>query len=61
MDQMMVDVTDIPDVTVGDIATIIGRDGDAFVSVDEVAEQAKTIPYEILCSMSRPRLPRIYL
>lgn len=61
MDQMMVDVTDIPEVEVGDIATIIGKDGDSVITVDEVAEGAETIPYEILCSLSRPRLPRIYL
>lgn len=61
MDQMMVDVTDIPDVEVGDVATIIGSDGDAVVSVDEVASEAGTISYEILCSMSKPRLPRVYL
>ncbi len=61
MDQMMVDVTDIPGVEAGDIATIIGRDGDAAISVDEIAAEAETISYEILCSLSRPRLPRIYL
>ncbi len=61
MDQMMVDVTDIEGVQKGDIATIIGRDGDAVISVDEVADEAGTISYEILCSLSRPRLPRIYL
>ena len=60
MDQMMVDVTDIPEVAVGDVATIIGSDGDAAIPVDEVAALAGTIPYEILCSLSRPRLPRVY-
>ena len=60
MDQMMVDVTDIPEVKVGDIATIIGCDGNATITADEVAEQAGTISYEILCSLSRPRLPRLY-
>ena len=61
MDQMMVDVTDIPGVSEDDIATIIGRDGDAYISVDEVAAEAETIPYEVLCSLSRPRLPRVYI
>ncbi len=60
MDQMMVDVTDIPGVSVGDVATIIGTDGDASISADEVAEASGTISYEILCSLSRPRLPRVY-
>ena len=61
MDQMMVDVTDIEGVETGDIATIIGTDGDASISVDELAEAAETISYELLCSLSRPRVPRIYL
>ncbi len=61
MDQMMVDVTDIPDVSEGDIATIIGKDGDAAISVDEIAESVGTISYEIVCSLSRPRLPRVYI
>lgn len=61
MDQMMVDVTDIPGVSENDTATIIGRDGDAYISVDEVAAEAETIPYEVLCSLSRPRLPRVYI
>jgi len=61
MDQMMVDVTDIPEVQVGDVATLIGSDGEAMITADEVAEQAGTISYEILCSLSRPRLPRLYL
>lgn len=61
MDQMMVDVTDIPGISEGDIATIIGRDGDAYISAEEVAAEADTIPYEILCSLSRPRLPRVYI
>lgn len=61
MDQMMVDVTDIPGVAEGDVATVIGRDGDAYISADEVAAEAETIPYEILCSLSRPRLPRVYI
>lgn len=61
MDQMMVDVTDIPGVSEGDVATIIGNDGDAYISAEEVASEAETIPYEILCSLSRPRLPRVYI
>ncbi len=61
MDQMMVDVTDIEGVKVGDTVTIIGKDKDASISVEELAEAAETIPYELLCSFSRPRLPRIYI
>lgn len=60
MDMCMVDVTDIPDVQSGDVATIFGRDGEAFISIDELAEKAGTISYELLCAVS-PRVPRIYL
>lgn len=59
MDQTMLDVTDVPDVAEGDVVTVFGRDGDAFVSVDEVAALAGTINYEIVCAVSR-RVPRCY-
>lgn len=54
MDQMMVDVTEIPGVTPGDTAIVIGRDpGGEEITVEEVARQAQTIPHEILCSLVR--------
>ena len=46
------------DVSVGDIVTFVGRDGEAELSLEEVAESARTIGYEILTGLS-PRLPRI--
>lgn len=48
MDQMSVDVTDITDVCQNDIAVIIGKSGDAEISVGEIAKQADTISNEIL-------------
>ncbi len=57
MDQMMIDVTDIENVKVGSIATLIGKTPP--VSAETLAEMIGTIPYEILCSVSR-RVPRIY-
>ena len=48
MDQLLVDVTDAPPVTAGDVATIIGRDGDACIPVEEVARRCDTISNEIL-------------
>jgi alanine racemase len=60
MDMSMADVTDIPDAAVGDIATVFGHDGDASISVDELADLSGTISYELLCAVS-PRVPRIYL
>lgn len=59
MDQMMVDVTDIPDVTEEDIVTLIGADEKETVTADELAELVGTINYEITCGISK-RVPRIY-
>ncbi len=60
MDMCMLDVTGVPDVRVGDIATFFGHDGDSFISVDEQAEKSGTISYELLCAMS-PRVKRVYI
>ena len=60
MDMCMVDVTDVPDAREGDTATIFGTDGNETISVDELAETAGTISYELLCAVS-PRVPRVYL
>lgn len=60
MDQLMVDISDIPKVDVGDIATLIGSQGEACVSVYEVATHSNTITNEILSSLGE-RLPRIYI
>lgn len=60
MDMCMADVTDIPSVKVGDVATIFGHDGDDFIPVEDLAEKAGTISYELLCAVS-PRVPRIYI
>lgn len=59
MDMCMVDVTDLPTVKLGDIATIIGQQGDYEVKVDEVAEMADTISYEVFCAIGK-RVPRVY-
>ena len=58
MDQMMVDVTDIPNAQAGDEAVIFG-DGIAY-SVDDIAAAANTVNYEILCDIGR-RVPRVYV
>ena len=59
MDMMMVDVTDIPSVRVGDQVTLIGRQGEDAIWADEIAGWAGTIPYETLCAIG-PRIPRVY-
>ena len=59
MDMCMIDVTDVPDAKVGDVVTVFGCDGEAVLPVEEQAEKAGTISYELLCAVS-PRIPRIY-
>lgn len=58
MDYTTIDVTDIPKVAVEDIVTIIGSDGEARIDVEEIANLADTIAYEITCSVGR-RVQRI--
>jgi alanine racemase len=58
MDMTVVDITAIAEAAVGDVVTLIGADGDACITVDDVAALAETISYEILTGL-RPRLPRV--
>ena len=60
MDQMMVDVTDIPGVCVGDPVTLIGTDGENTITMEQIADQAGSFHYEFACGISR-RVPRRYL
>lgn len=59
MDQMMVDVTDIENVTRADIVTLIGKDGDAEITVEKIAALAGTFNYEFVCDLGK-RIPRSY-
>ena len=59
MDQIMVDVTDIPDVKVEDEVILIGGAEDKYISVEEVAAPAASFNYELVCNISR-RVPRVY-
>ena len=60
MDQLMIDVSDIPDVKAGDIVTLIGKDGDDCITADELADIYGTIGYEVVCGISK-RVPRILI
>lgn len=53
MDQMMLDVTDIPDVKMGDVAILIGSDGDKAIYAEDWAKEAGTISYEIFTNFKR--------
>ena len=60
MDQMMVDVTDIPETSVGDRVTLVGRDGEEIITMEAIAAAAESFNYEFVCGISR-RVPRIYV
>lgn len=60
MDQLMLDVTDIPDITTDDEVTLIGKSENEEISVEEVAAPAASFNYELVCNISR-RVPRIYI
>ena len=59
MDQMMVDVTDIPDVTLNDRVVLVGKSGDEEITMEQLAAAMDTINYEVVCGISR-RVPRVY-
>ncbi|MDE2483672.1 MAG: alanine racemase, partial [candidate division NC10 bacterium] len=48
MDQCLIDVTDVPQACEGEVATLLGRDGEECISIADWSEQLGTIPYEIL-------------
>jgi len=60
MDQMTVDVTDIPETKMGDSAILIGCDGNEIYTADDMAEQLGTIGYEAVCGISK-RAQRFYI
>ena len=59
MDQMMVDVTHIPQTQPGDPVTLVGHDGDEVITVEQIAGEAGSFNYEFICGISR-RVPRVY-
>ena len=59
MDQCMVDVTDVPDVKLGDEVIVMGSDGVHTISAEDIADATGTIDYEICCAFGQ-RLPKVY-
>lgn len=59
MDQMMVDVTGIPQAALGDPVTLVGADGEERITVEQIAAAADSFNYEFVCGISR-RVPRVY-
>ena len=60
MDQLMVDVTHIPETRLEDTVILIGKSGDAQITVEQIAAAADSFNYELVCGISR-RVPRIYV
>ena len=60
MDQFMVDVTEIPDVSRGDEVTLLGQDQEEEITVEELSDLCGRFPYEFVCCVSK-RVPRVYL
>ena len=60
MDMTLIDVTDVPHVAVDDYVTLLGSEGEAAITAEDLGELLGTISYEITCGISS-RVPRIYL
>lgn len=60
MDQTMLDVGEIKDLKIAEEVTLIGRQGKERISVEELANLSRTIPYEVVCGIGS-KIPRLYL
>ena len=60
MDQFMADVTDVPDINIGDEVILFGTDGNNTITVESVAQLMGTINYETICVIGK-RVPRVYI
>jgi len=60
MDLCTIDVTHIPHCAVGDEVVLLGKQGTEYISANEIAHQAKTISYEVLCALGK-RAPRVFV
>jgi alanine racemase len=60
MDLTMLDVSDIDGVSVGDEVVVMGRQNEEEITVDDIAEKAGMIPYDVLCGINK-RVPRVYI
>lgn len=61
MDQTMIDVTDLPQVEVGDEVVLWGRQGQEEITVEEIAEKIGTINYEIVHMPDKKRVPKLFI
>jgi len=61
MDQTMIDVTDLPQVEIGDEVVLWGRQGQEEISVEEIADKIKTINYEVVHMPDKKRVPKLFI
>ncbi len=59
MDQTMIDVSEIPDVALGDEVVLFGKQGENVIPVEEIAGMSASFNYEAVCDINR-RVPRIF-
>lgn len=59
MDQMMIDVTDIPEVKRGDTVTLMGWDEKELITAEEIGALSHSFHYEMVCNVGK-RIPRVY-
>ncbi len=60
MDQMVLDITNNPEIKVGKVVTLLGSDGDMFISPQTWSDLSGSIPWEVLCGFKN-RLPRVVI
>ncbi|MCG2821928.1 MAG: alanine racemase, partial [Candidatus Atribacteria bacterium] len=61
MDQTMVDVTNLPQVEIGDEVVLWGRQGQEEITVEEIADKIKTINYEVVHMPDKKRVPKLFI
>ena len=59
MDQLMIDVTDVPEVKRGDTVTLMGREGQEMITAEEIGALSHSFHYEMVCNVGK-RIPRVY-
>jgi len=60
MDACFIKVTDVPEVQIGDLVTLMGRDGDEEISPHDIGSWIQSVSYDVMCKFGK-RLPRVYL
>lgn len=60
MDQLMADVTNVPDAKIGDEVTLVGTDGNETISIEDISDPTARFNYEVVCLINK-RVPRVYV